>query len=771
MVPPASIPATLARRLSRHQALAAVCALFLLAGALTLDDYGVSHDAWTQVSISNAALDYLAGEGERVFDQLGAASDRYYGAVFEAPLALVGRIPGLDDSRDLLLARHVLTHLVFLAGGVFCYLLALRLFGSRALALAAMVLFLLHPRIYAHSFFNSKDVPFLAMFMVALYLTHRAFRRDTLAAFLLCGVGIGLLVNLRVMGIVLFAAVLAMRALDTAFASQHNEEEGVRSWRATAGTAGAFALAAMLTYYASLPVLWTDPAGRFAEMLNAASQHPSATANLLRGASLWSADGPPFAYVPVWVGITTPPATLLLAALGAVALVWRGLRRPRDFLHDGPTRFGLLLAAIPIVTTVAVVVLGNNVVNGWRQLYFLYAPLLLLAVFGLREFARFRRGRWLKAGAYALAGAGAAVAVVSMARIHPLQHEYFSLLADRAAPEGLASRYDLDYWNLASRSILGEILAAHPVGPVRIATRERRNISLRVRGDRERIVRTADFRSGEANFHDLFARALFPACAGSRDGTYAARVYGSMIACVVDPVAYFGGLRREARASEPLDRSRFDAWRMGDIMVYLRDGCAAEDMDTRFFLHVHPVAVADLPDRLQEFPDHRGAYGFERRDFDFGRYGARIDGNCVAAVPLPAYPIARIETGQYTPAWAEAARHAAAASEPLARAHFAIYRGERTLTYVREECSTEDADARFFLHVHPANEDDLSDHRQRYGFANLDFDLREQGARTSDGACVAVAPLPHYPIAAIRTGQYDESGERWAVEFAPPAGP
>ena len=201
----------------RHWALFAVCALFLLAGALALDGYGnrTPWDERYQRAIGNAALDYLAGDGERAFEQLNLPLDRYYGAVFEAPLALIlERIPGLEDPRGITLGRNLLTHLVFLAGGVFCYLLVLRLFHSRALALAAMVLFLLHPRIYGQSFFNPKDVPFLAAFMVALSLIHRAFRRDTLGAFLLCGVGVGLLVNLRVMGIVLFAAVLALRALD-----------------------------------------------------------------------------------------------------------------------------------------------------------------------------------------------------------------------------------------------------------------------------------------------------------------------------------------------------------------------------------------------------------------------------------------------------------------------------------------------------------------------------------------------------------------------------
>ncbi len=766
----------MAQRARRHWALAAVCALFALVAALTLDDYGASPDGWAQIAVGNAALDYLAGEGEGALAQVLASHDRNYGAAFEAPLVLLtGRILGLEDSRDVFLARNILTHLFFLFGGVCCYLLVLRLFGNRLLALVAMALFLLHPRIYAQSFFNSRDVPFLVAFMIALYLLHRAFRRETLGAFLLCGAGVGLLVNLRVMGIVLFAAVLVLLALDLSFASSRGERTRVLL------TGGAFALAAVLAYHASLPILWTDPPGRFVELLQTLSAHPIEYSNLFRGEWLYAPHGPPLAYVPVWAGVTTPPATLLLAAMGAVALAWRGIRQPRALLRDGPVRFGLLLAAIPVVTAVAVVVLENNVFSGWRYLYFLYAPLLLLAMFGLHGLTRALRGRWMRAGAYALAGAALAVAVVSLARIHPHGDNSFNLLVDRTTPERLSSRYTMDYWHQSYRRLVGDILDDHPSatlflrGPLGVIR------DMLPADDRERIVPAAtgegavrldaaDFRSGDVNLYRL--PRFFRGCPHGAPGTYAASVYGATIECVVDPVAYFGGLRREALATEPLSRSRFDAHRVGDVLVYVRDGCSREDMDARVFLRVYPVDPGNrLPDHVREFFGHRRALGFERGGFDFGHYGARIDGDCVAAVPLPDYPIARIETGQYTAAWAGAARRAVAETGPRARSRFDVWLDEdgRMLTYVREACSAEDAATRFRLHVYPVDEGDIiAPWRRAEGFDNRDFAFDRHGARTDDGDCVAVVLLPAYPIAHIHTGQFDETGHLWEAEFALP---
>ena len=741
---------SIARRLRRHWALVATGALFLLVLAFALGDYALGVAEPGQIEIGKAALDYLAGDGERAFERLLYAHDRYYGAILEAPLVAGERILGLEDSREGYRGR--LTHLFFLVGGGFSYLLALRMFGNRALALVAAALFLLHPRIYAHSFLNAKDVPFLVMFMISLYLAHRAFRRETLGAFLLCGVWIGLLVNLRVMGLLLFAAVLVLRALDVAFARGREERMRVLL------TAAAFALAAVLTYYASLPVLWTDP-GRFAELLETLGSHPSMVENLFQGERLYSGDGPPFDYVPVWVGITTPPATLLLALVGAATLVWRGARRPLDALRNGPLRFGMMLIALPVATTVAVVVLENNVSHDWRQLSFLYAPLLLLAIAGLHWLARPPRGRWLRTGAYALAGAAIAVTVVSMVRIHPYEDNYFNALTDRTTPERLASRYYVHLSPRSQRAAVAGVLAAHPSGSIFVS----RSFpdALLPADDRERLIRTRDFRSGERNF--LW---LSPAAGRCPAGPHAVRVYANTLRCVLDPVAYFGEARREALAGEPVVRARYDVYRDGRELTWVWDECPAAEVGRfgRFFLHVYPRDAGDLP-------GWRRGHDFDNLDWVPRHSAVRIDGNCVAVALLPEYPVARVRTGQIGLWSAEAppdyagARRDALATEPLARGEFAIHMEGRTLIYVRDGCTEEEAVRPFFLHLYAENDGDLPDARREHGFDNLDAVLTRNVGRVGE-SCVAIVDLPAYPIAGIRTGQSDASGERWAVEFA-----
>ena len=107
--------------------------------------------------------------------------------------------------------------------------------------------------------------------------------------------------------------------------------------------------------------------------------------------------------------------------------------------------------------------------------------------------------------------------------------------------------------------------------------------------------------------------------------------------------------------------------------------------------------------------------------------------------------------------------------KPAAQSQYAIYLSAGALTYIKDPCAPDDAQARFFLHIIPANAAHLLPDRRPHGFANLDFAFPRYGVNL-DGKCVIIADLPPYDIARIRTGQF-VSGENalWRVEIDLPA--
>ena len=645
----------------------ALLVLFAAAGAAVVDDYGVMEDTRQQRRIAAANLEYVLGGDDALSvggDHRLRAYDQYYGVAFEMPLLLAERALGLDDSRTAHLFRHYATHLFWLCGGFACFLLARRLFDSGPLALLAMLLFLLHPRLYAHAFFNSKDVPFLSMFMIALYLVHRAFEKDTVRAFVVLGMGTAVLTNLRIMGVMLVAAVLGMRALDLLHAAQRSGRRRVLK------TAAAFGAAWAATLYAISPYLWSDPR-EFAEALRVLSEHPPNRWELFQGRLVRAGDLP-WRYVPTWMAVTTPPFTLLLGGVGVVGVAWRVAVRPAQAICNTPLRLECLAAVCLTAAPLAVAALGAHAYDGWRQLYFLHAPLTLLAASGLRLLAS-RDAAWARRGTYAAAGVAAAGILISMARIHPHQNVYFNFLVDRTTPERLRTQYEMDYWETAHLGGLRHLVRTYPPmiclsGGTRnnhrlLSEAQRRRLRFRfIDSDRQACRGRSDFAFGDDRGIDP-PETYAP-------GVWTRKAYGNTIASLygLNPALLddsrvelhlgrfretYRSLTRDAPAARARYDVRFDAARRA--LTYARAPCVRADLRARFFLHVVPVDADDLPgDHVRD--------GFDNRDFNLSRQ-ALFDGKCLAAVRLPEYAVDHVRTGQterngdvWTALWEETIR-------------------------------------------------------------------------------------------------------------------
>ena len=622
MAPPASVPHP------RIAVLLVLCA-FALAGVLVVDDYGVNWDETAQRDLGVLTAAYIGGG----YDVLLQHRDRAYGVAFEMPLLIIELMLGLEDMRSVHLTRHILSHMFFLVGGGFCYLLAHRMFGSRLVALLVMLMFLLQPRLYAHSFFNTKDVPFLSMFMIVLFLMHRAFRRGDAAAFIACGMAVGVLTGVRILGVMLFAVVLGLRLLDLLQAGDW------RARRRILATSGLFAAASMLALYAVWPYLWGDPFGRFAEAFLFMSVHPELVASLFQG-SEYIDRGLPAHYVPGWMAVTTPPVTLLFAAVGLLVALGRACARPEACLRNGALRFELLPMLCMALPVAVVVSLDSNLYNDWRQLYFLHAPLVLLAGVGLHWLLG-AAGAWRRA-ACGLAVAGLALAAAPMVLLHPNQALYFNFLVDRRTPERLRSQYDMDYYGMTLRQGLEHLLESR-TGPVSVDMFFGDvNAGVLPAADRQRVQagfddRHADFHVTSYRVDDVFAPFI-----------HSLKIYGSTVMGVAAlDLALVDEARRRPRLDvlravagrPPVARSRYDVHIMDGRVVYANKDCRSQDTRPLFHLRIVPADPADLP-------DHRKPFGHERRWSLFGAVGARFGDECMAVMSLPDYGVARIDIGQ-----------------------------------------------------------------------------------------------------------------------------
>ena len=770
----------------------AAVALGVLVAALALGmvaarDYGLANDQLTQYRIGQFTVDYVLGENTRLLRH----NLRYYGAAFEVALLAAERALGLTDERHVFLARYVLSHGFFLVGAFACYLLARRLFGSRALALLAMLFFLCHPRLYAHSFFNSKDVPFLSMVMIALLLAHWALRPSggsagvgggRVGAFAALGAWLGVAGTIRPAALLLVALVAVARGADLLGAARRERAPILAS-------AGALLVFCAAGFFAGLPYLWGDPLERFAEWFGLMADHTHVIGSLFLGEVI-STDARPFSYVPVWVAVTTPPVVILLALLGGVACCVRLAACPRTVLGHGSGRFALLLAASALLPVVVVTFWLGNVYNGWRHLYFLYGPLCLGAVGGL-AWLRGHAGRRLGRLGVVVAALGLVPAVAWGARLHPHEHVYFNFLVDRKTPERMRALFDMDYWAVPFKEALEALLDAVP-GQVPVTGPVVQSAKVLPAEQRQRLVLSSDFSAYFATDYRYWWGQ------GEEEGpTYARplhvrRVFANTLYAIArleaaaGPDSRYRADYRAALSSPPVAVGPFDVHWQDETLTYLRKDCAPAEVEGewfstgawqpqgRFFLHV-------FGDK-KNAPALRGRYR-HNEDFQFRHRGVVFKEGpghvCMAQFSLRAFDVDAIVTGQldaeWTPVWsrtiasvdAELLRETFARVRPLqpaARGGFDVHVTDGALAYVKEDCAAQDRASRFFLHTVPLRLGDLPRAVARRGFVNRDFAFATHGG-VVDGACVARARLPPFRVRSVRTGQLTAGGdERWHVE-------
>jgi len=241
--------------------------------------------------------------------------------------------------------------------------------------------------------------------------------------------------------------------------------------------------------------------------------------------------------------------------------------------------------------------------------------------------------------------------------------------------------------------------------------------------------------------------------------------------------------RRQLESSEPAARSFFDVYLRDGAVEYLKAPCEPRDYEAPFYAYAHPSNPDDLPAEFREYGYHpiEGSEVFDSRV-------AAFDGACLWTFPLPTYPIAAVQTGQWIPGeerlWevfaapplnAEALAYyertyqdVASSGDPAARSGgFDLYLNGDTLSYLKDPCGEDDTRGRFFLSVHPADVADLPAARREHGHESLNFTFAPPAGVVFNGKCMVTRRLPDYPIARIETGQWVPGGERvWDAEIA-----
>lgn len=425
--------------------------IFLIVGIAIFKDYGIGIDEPTLRGNGLKSVEYVT-EGDQ---SLFKTNIRYYGPVFEIFLVVIEKILKLTANlRAVYLMRHLVTFLLFYVSVFFFYKLCRYRFNSWKLGLLGSLFLILSPRIFADSFYNSTDIPFLSMFIISIYTLIRYLDKKTLLRAISHAVVCALLIDIRIMGIVVpFLTVIFLVADILIKKSKEFKNKRVII---------SFVIYVCLT--ASLvillwPALWRDPIHEFVRSLRLLSRYPWQSSSLYLGNYIQGTT--PWHYTPVWILISTPILYSISFFIGCFVTLKMFLKNPGQYWIT--KKEDVLFLVWFFSPLVAVIIFKSVLYCAWRHMFFIYPAFLIFSLIGLDFSFKFIKKNFKSIGFKVLNSLLILIVASSlvntaffMVRYHPYQNVYFNILTGSMSKA--KDNFELDYWGLSYRSALEYIL-------------------------------------------------------------------------------------------------------------------------------------------------------------------------------------------------------------------------------------------------------------------------------------------------------------------------
>lgn len=421
-----------------------------LVGLFLHRDYGISWDEPWQARHGGVLWRFIFEDDDGLLKDRA----RYHGTIVPFLWMLMERFDYFADSQRAYYFRHLGNFALFYIGIVGFYLLCRRGLGSWTWALLGALMLVLSPRLFGHAFFNPKDIPFMSLFIWAIFtcvwMLERPSWTATLAHALVCVV----LINFRILGVLVPALSIGFLLARYVFMPDTRAP-----WSRTLAMFAVYFLILFVGVVSLWPTLWDQPVQQLLNAFNHIARFPWRGDVLYLG-EYHQSDRLPWHYPFVWMAVTIPIIYLALFPLGLFGFLRQLVADPKSFQNYW---LDLLICAWMVTPVAAVLILDSVLYDGWRHLYFLYPAMLWFALKGARIIwmwlsrsasIKFRPA-WVAVFAFTLLAN-----VASIVAYHPYQGVYFNRLA--GIGDQLRHRFELDYWGVSYRDGLNHILRTDP---------------------------------------------------------------------------------------------------------------------------------------------------------------------------------------------------------------------------------------------------------------------------------------------------------------------
>ncbi|PQJ12412.1 hypothetical protein CJD36_001280 [Flavipsychrobacter stenotrophus] len=415
---------------------------------MDMNNYGKANYAYYMTGGKDKSFMGTKKEGAEVDSLL-----KFYGSAFEIIAVGTNKITGMDKGMHEFDSRHFINQIFGILAILFAGLTAKKIAGWRAAIFTSWLLFLT-PSFFGHILFNTKDIPFCAGYIAAIYFMIEFLEQlpnPTWKTTLGLTVSFAFATNTRIVGVLLIAylglfTVLYLLVNKELLSNTLKNSKNVLIKYVTIGGGGF--LLVVLTW----PYLLMNPVKNFFNALGISSKFPMKVNINFEGNAINSLHVP-IGYIPKFMLVTIPIFILLSLLVGAALF----LKRMREY----DWKVGLLLLVATFFPVIYAIASHAALYSGWRHFLFIYPGICLIAGIGLSEISKFLKKPAFQIAFVALCIVGMFKPIVWCIKNHPYEYTYFNEFVGSFNKAFYA--YDNDYWEITMRKAVDKMMVNEPI--------------------------------------------------------------------------------------------------------------------------------------------------------------------------------------------------------------------------------------------------------------------------------------------------------------------
>jgi len=394
---------------------------------------------------SKVALIYKNQEYSKIFSQ---KNEIFYATFYNIFLSFLESILNITDYKKIYYFRHLLNNFFFIISAVYFYFLIKLRFNNLFLPFFGFISYICSPRIFAESFFNPNDIPFMCINIITIYYLIKTIANFNFLNIFVTSILLSLFIGFRQLCIFLiffFLYLILSIIIENKFFFKKNYIKII------------FSFVAIISFTVFFnPYLWDDPSNLFKSFFNLKK---SMLDEIFFFGDYYKTNQLPWYYIPVNIFSTLPFFYSLFAIIGFLIIFYVSINRfllidKKKFisLKDKKFIFDYFFLIYFFFTIYICILLNVKTYGSWRHFFFLYPVILYFLLFfvdflfnNLTEYKKLIKALLI-------------LIILNnfyiIYKLHPFQNLYFNFLFKNNANKN----FEIDYWGLSNLHAMRKIL-------------------------------------------------------------------------------------------------------------------------------------------------------------------------------------------------------------------------------------------------------------------------------------------------------------------------